>query len=141
MQHAGNSMKVSGSQGQQPTVLSPTVRNLLHQQGLSALQREAQRLSAREQISLSCCSTSSVLTRDFIVLSRKRITPDSCCLQACENVCAWTGASQKRCCQWNALFMSTCVFLLRIEVVISYTHITGLSVQFRCFHPGPVLLS
>lgn len=54
----------------------PTVMNLLHQQGLSALQIQARRLAAWEQISLLTCSSSSILTQDFIALSRGRITPD-----------------------------------------------------------------
>lgn len=78
----------------------PTARNLLHQQGLSALQIEAQRLSAWEQISLSSCSTSSILSRDFIVLSRRRITPDSLLTGMLQNVCV---CSQKRCRQCKEL--------------------------------------
>ena len=70
-------MKASGSQGQKPTVLPPAVKNLLHQQGLSALQIEAPKIiGVGADLSLNH-STSSILTRDFIVLSRKRITPDS----------------------------------------------------------------
>lgn len=64
--------KANGSQGQQPALPPPAVRNLVHQQGLSALHIEAQRLSAWEQIFVNC-STSRILTQESLT---KRITPD-----------------------------------------------------------------
>lgn len=72
-------IEANGFQGQQPsrTTPAPTV----HQQVLSALQKQAQRLSAWEQFFFISpffnCSSSSILTQDFIAPSGKGITPDS----------------------------------------------------------------
>ncbi len=93
MQCAVNRMKACSSQGQQPTVLPPTVRNLRHQQGLSALQTGPRIIGVGADLSLHC-STSSILTRVFIVLSRKRITPDSPLTGMGECVCVHSSQSK-----------------------------------------------
>lgn len=72
----------------------PTVSNLLHQQGLSALQIEAQKItSVGADFSLNCC-TSSILTQDFIAVSRKGITPDSPLTGMGECVCLRSSQSK-----------------------------------------------
>lgn len=56
------------------------------------------------------CSTSNILTQDFIAVSRKGITPDSPLTGMGESVCVRTAVSQKACCQCIELKMSTCKF-------------------------------
>lgn len=56
------------------------------------------------------CSTSNILTQDFIAMSRKGITPDSLLTGMGESVCVRTAVSQKACCQCMELKMPTCKF-------------------------------
>lgn len=94
MQHAVYSMKASGSQGQQPTVLPHTVKNLLHQQGLSALQIESQRLSVWEQISLSTALLEASWHKTSWLWHEKGITPDSLLIGMGECVCVHSSQSK-----------------------------------------------
>lgn len=95
MQHEVNSLKASGSQGQQPTVPPPRCEELTPSAGPECTSNRSPKIIGMgADFSLHRC-TSSVLTRGFIAVSREGITPDSLLTGRGERVCLHSSQSKK----------------------------------------------